>query len=632
MGLLSLALDSAGLKDSLGSEGLLGKIYDSYGGPDAFRGLMLTLGGHDDVGKYLIDRGAEKDRETAFLPKFRAFASGDYAKEGAPTVKADAGQSEESPYAKSIANIESGGKYDLLGPVTRTGDRAHGKYQVMGANIGPWTKEVLGQELTPQQFLANPQAQEQVFNKKFGSYVDKYGPEGAARAWFAGEGGMNDMGRRDQLGTSVADYSRKFQAGMGQQPYRVASLNPMAGPSGLPVKQDASEGETQVAQAGPSTAGTMQNYGLFNLPQIGAAQSPSPQAPAQQQSARPTAESRPLPAGATGMDAAAQKRIDYLTMLYAQAPKRYKDVIKNRLDAEIKAAEPTNEQKNFVGGQRSPEFKATLDPEAIRVAREIEVIGKRNGWDPEKIQSAVAQKLSGMTGGALPQTAEEQGSVEFNKKTAQEDATRFGSMIEQGNKANVMLGELNALKELQKTANPGSLAPLRTMLQGLAEYFGVDTKEWGNVADAQAIEGIANKLAPSLRTPGSGSQSNFELENFLKSIPGLSKTPGGNVVIADTLAKFAERNIKEAEIADAAMAGAITRAEARKRIRELGSVITPDQMQEIRRTAASAAQEIKGAQAPAAPINAPVRPATPTAPVMEWERDPATGQPRMKVR
>ena len=117
-------------------------------------------------------------------------------------------------YGSAISGIESGGDYAKLGPVTGKGDRAYGKYQVMGENIGPWTKEVLGQEMKPDDFLANPEAQDAVFNAKFGQYTKKYGPEGAARAWFAGEGGMNDMGRKDQLGTSVSDYAKKFNRGV----------------------------------------------------------------------------------------------------------------------------------------------------------------------------------------------------------------------------------------------------------------------------------------------------------------------------------------------------------------------------------------------------------------------------------
>ena len=69
--------------------------------------------------------------------------------------------------------------------------------------------------MTPQEFLQNPEAQDAVFDHRFGSYVQKYGPEGAARAWFAGEGGMKNPNARDVLGTSVEDYGRKFTQNMG---------------------------------------------------------------------------------------------------------------------------------------------------------------------------------------------------------------------------------------------------------------------------------------------------------------------------------------------------------------------------------------------------------------------------------
>ncbi len=118
-------------------------------------------------------------------------------------------------FAPAIANIESGGNYSILGPETK-GDRAYGKYQVMGANVGPWTKEILGFEMSPQEFLSNPQAQDAVFQGKFDQYVQKFGPEGAAQAWFAGPGGVGKLDRKDVLGTTVAQYGQKFMKGIGQ--------------------------------------------------------------------------------------------------------------------------------------------------------------------------------------------------------------------------------------------------------------------------------------------------------------------------------------------------------------------------------------------------------------------------------
>lgn len=131
---------------------------------------------------------------------------------GAPRLGPDLDQA-----GNAIGGMESGGRYDAVGPpATPKGNRAYGKYQVMDFNVGPWTKEVLGTEMSPQDFLANPQAQDAVFKAKFGQYAQKYGSqEAAARAWFAGEGGMNNPGAKDVLGTSVADYSKKFNNGVG---------------------------------------------------------------------------------------------------------------------------------------------------------------------------------------------------------------------------------------------------------------------------------------------------------------------------------------------------------------------------------------------------------------------------------
>jgi hypothetical protein len=132
-------------------------------------------------------------------------------------------------HGDAISSIESGGRYDALGPLitsgSMAGQRALGKYQVMESNVGPWTEKYFGQKLTPQQFLKSKEAQDAVFNGEFGRLSEKHGPEGAARAWFAGEGGMNDPNRKDQLGTTVAQYGQKFTkaagsvlSGMGTQP------------------------------------------------------------------------------------------------------------------------------------------------------------------------------------------------------------------------------------------------------------------------------------------------------------------------------------------------------------------------------------------------------------------------------
>ena len=123
-----------------------------------------------------------------------------------------------NPYGEAIASIESAGSggYSALGPVTHAGDQAIGRYQVMGSNVGDWTEKYLGRRLTKEEFLNDPRAQDAVFNGKFGELVDKYGPQGAARAWFTGSptGGGSDV-----FGTTGDRYVAKFNAALaGGQP------------------------------------------------------------------------------------------------------------------------------------------------------------------------------------------------------------------------------------------------------------------------------------------------------------------------------------------------------------------------------------------------------------------------------
>lgn len=119
-------------------------------------------------------------------------------------------------YREAISAIESGsraGNYQAVGPRTRKGDRAYGRYQVMDFNIGPWTQQVLGRAYTPQEFLADPAAQDQVFDAIFGGYVRKYGsPQDAASVWFSGRplrGNTSSDGW-----TSVPEYVQRFTAGL----------------------------------------------------------------------------------------------------------------------------------------------------------------------------------------------------------------------------------------------------------------------------------------------------------------------------------------------------------------------------------------------------------------------------------
>jgi phage-related minor tail protein len=119
-------------------------------------------------------------------------------------------------FAKAIKSIESGGDYSALGPITKSGDRAYGAYQVMGANIPSWTKGALGSSMSPSQFLGSQSAQDAVFSKYFGASLSKFGnPQDAASVWFTGRPMATGSGATDILGTSGAGYVAKFNAQLG---------------------------------------------------------------------------------------------------------------------------------------------------------------------------------------------------------------------------------------------------------------------------------------------------------------------------------------------------------------------------------------------------------------------------------
>jgi hypothetical protein len=109
-----------------------------------------------------------------------------------------------------IAQRESGGMRDPYGNITDAGRgrRVIGKYQVLTDNIPSWTKEALGQAMTPAQFRASPEAQDATARYKLGQYAAQYGPEGAAQAWLGGPGSVGKTQRADRFGTTVGQYGR----------------------------------------------------------------------------------------------------------------------------------------------------------------------------------------------------------------------------------------------------------------------------------------------------------------------------------------------------------------------------------------------------------------------------------------
>lgn len=163
------------------------------------------------------------------------------------------------------------------------------------------------------------------------------------------------------------------------------------------------------------------------------------------------------------------------------------------------------------------------------------------------------------------------GENAFQKSFGETQAKRYSGMIDQGDQANALLGDIAALRELGQQIQTGRGAQVIATLGPYAQALGINIDE---LSAAEAYNAVIARIAPRLRVPGSGAQSDFELQQFMRSLPSLGNTPQGNAVIANTLEGVANNQRAAAEIARQAGTGEITRQEADRRLQALPDPFT----------------------------------------------------------
>ncbi|HEY9695942.1 MAG TPA: tape measure protein [Trichocoleus sp.] len=99
--------------------------------------------------------------------------------------------------ARAVAGQESENGQDTYNEDTG----ASGHYQIMPENVGPWSREILGHELSYDEFMANPELQKKIAEGKMRQYYDQAIEQAGGNqaeavrrvgaAWYGGEGNMN---------------------------------------------------------------------------------------------------------------------------------------------------------------------------------------------------------------------------------------------------------------------------------------------------------------------------------------------------------------------------------------------------------------------------------------------------------
>lgn len=122
-------------------------------------------------------------------------------------------------FLSAITGQESGGNYNAR----NRSSGAMGKYQIMPGNLGGkksgWDYEALGYDINPSQFMGSPQLQEAIAQYKLRQYYNKWGPWGAAVAWYAGPGAVNRtqsaLNRSQGAYPSINQYANSILRRMG---------------------------------------------------------------------------------------------------------------------------------------------------------------------------------------------------------------------------------------------------------------------------------------------------------------------------------------------------------------------------------------------------------------------------------
>ena len=159
----------------------------------------------------------------------------------------------------AIAGQESGGNYSAVN--SRTG--ASGRFQIMPANVGPWSQKYLGRTVSLAEFRGNPAIQDQLARAVLQDYYNRYGVRGAAAAWYSGNpNSQGNYARFRSNEPSVGEYVDQVirRMGSGNVPAQAAAasalrtLDKRAQPSAYSPQDQAlppkALGLTSIADAG----------------------------------------------------------------------------------------------------------------------------------------------------------------------------------------------------------------------------------------------------------------------------------------------------------------------------------------------------------------------------------------------
>lgn len=166
----------------------------------------------------------------------------------------------------------------------------------------------------------------------------------------------------------------------------------------------------------------------------------------------------------------------------------------------------------------------------------------------------------------------QKGESKFEESLGAAQAKRWNGYIEEGDAAQGRLADIQTLRDTsRRLGSQGSSANLKSTIGPYAESLGIKVD---GLSDIQLYESITNRLAPTLRAPGSGSTSDIEFKGFQRAIGPLSNTPAAREMILDTFEAASRNDVTRSQIASRLASGEINRGQAEKELRALPDPMT----------------------------------------------------------
>ena len=176
--------------------------------------------------------------------------------------------------------------------------------------------------------------------------------------------------------------------------------------------------------------------------------------------------------------------------------------------------------------------------------------------------------------GAVQVNTGDDGTGELRKSGNKHLGEDYAGMVKAGRTAGEARRDIQTLSQLYGAIGTGKLAEAKGLIGPYAQALGIKVE---GLSEIQAADAILQRVAPSLRQPGSGSQSDAELRGFLQSLGSVGNSPEANTIITKSLEGMFANRAAAARIATQVLSGKISPEDAEAQIAAL-----PDALAEWR--------------------------------------------------